>query len=136
MAEAYFRHLCDRDGNDGIGVASAGVHAMDGGEASAMGIAALRHEGIVLTGFRSSALSAAQVDAAADIIVMTAGHCRQVLSMYPHVTDKTRQLMGYSGSNADVFDPYGGDLDMFQQCLAMMKPALIALYRDVKSQLE
>jgi protein-tyrosine-phosphatase len=127
MAEAFFRQLV-RDSD--ITVGSAGTSAWPGSAPSANSAAVLAAESIDAEGLRSSQFG--DEDLSADrIYTMTSGHRDVLLDAYPELADRVHTLLSILDSEADVHDPYGGDLAEYQACFANMRLALEALAREL-----
>ena len=78
---------------------------------------------------RSRALTAALVDAADVVVVMTAEHLRAARGRYPAAAEKLLMLLSFTAASAgqaaaDVADPFGGESETYVRCLEMMWPAL------------
>lgn len=127
MAEAYFRHLM---GNAEVVVSSAGTSAWPGAPPSKNSLAVLAAQSIDATGLRSSQFSDAQLSADR-IYTMTRSHRDMLVGAYPELADRVKTLLSLVGSNADVIDPFGGDLAEYQACFANIRPALDALAREL-----
>lgn len=127
MAEALFRHCCDARGVAGVVCQSAGISACVGAPMSpparvALGAARLRQAST-----ESQALSRELVQWADLIVTMTVAQRRAVVALFPEAKARTRTLLSFQGDDADVDDPFGGDVDEYVACLERMRPALWAL---------
>jgi tRNA threonylcarbamoyl adenosine modification protein (Sua5/YciO/YrdC/YwlC family) len=115
MAEVLFRHRI----GDGAGwdAASAGIYAGAGSPASANAIEAVRELNVDLRGHGSQPLSAELVDAAELIVVMTAEHRFHILQDFPEAGNRVCLLKSFGTSkvSADVADPFGGSLHVYQK---------------------
>ena len=127
MAEAYCRHLCQDRGAAGIDTQSAGIAAADGAPVSPLVRAALAEEGVDLGYTVSQPVSSTLIDWADLVITMTRSHTNRIHVRYPQARGKTHALLSYVDSEADVSDPFGGDLEEYVASLAAMKPALARL---------
>jgi len=115
MAEALFRH---RIGADAEWTAvSAGTYASAGSPASTYAIKALRELHIDIRRHRSQPLTAELVDDAGLIVVMTSAHRAFILQNFPEIEKKVYLLNSFGTSKvpADVTDPFGGSLNVYQQ---------------------
>src|SRR5437016_4971227 len=81
MAEGLMRHVLR--GNKEFEVISAGLNAMDGQPPSEYSLKALRELNIDISSIRSRHLTPDLVRRADVIFVMTHGHERAILSLYP-----------------------------------------------------
>ncbi|MCL2363915.1 MAG: low molecular weight protein arginine phosphatase [Defluviitaleaceae bacterium] len=126
MAAVLAQKLLREAGTE-YAVQSAGVHASPACAASAHAITAMRGAGCDLLPHRSQRATAQLVADAKLILTMTAAHRAAVLSIAPKSAHKVFTLCGYPHENdtiqadADVVDPFGGDLLTYQQCAAQIK---------------
>jgi protein-tyrosine phosphatase len=128
MAAAWFHHLCKERGIGHIEVDSAGLATRPRDSVSAKAREVLAENGLIPLRLRSQLLQAKLVWSADLIMTMTGQHHELLVSRFPMATKKTRPLLTALGpGRGDVFDPYGGSLNNYRQCLDMMKPALEAL---------
>ncbi len=132
MAEAYMKKLLKTDRQTDTVVKSAGTAASNGYPANINSILVMKRMGIDLSSHRSSSLSSPLVDEADIIIGMTRRHVQSITHFFPRAAGKTRTLLSFIRDDADVPDPYGGDLEEYQSCLRLMKPALDRLYHRIQ----
>lgn len=115
MAEHLFRL---RAGTEAVWRAeSAGLAAGDGWPATAEAVAVLREAGADLATHRSRGVTQAIADAADLILVMTAGHLRQLADRFPAAAGKTRLLTSYraTGAGGDIPDPIGQSVFVYRK---------------------
>ena len=124
LAELYFNDFCRRAGMTDIKSSSAGVCAFNGGTISRESAFILRENGICSDGFRSRAITPGMVNDADLIVVMGASHKAALLDAFPEAAPKTRLLMEFAGSAADVPDPYGGSAEYYRSVFEQMKNPL------------
>ncbi len=135
MAEAYFRYLCEDNFFNQIAVRSAGINAIAGCDASKMAIKVMEYRGLSLNNCKSTLINDIAVRQTSIIIGMTNEHTRDIMRLFPHSKHKTRTLLSFSGSNADIRDPYGGNFETFEDCFNTMMPGLDALFKYFVSKL-
>ena len=125
MAEAWLRHLCERDGLDWT-VRSAGLDAYPGDEASMNAQQAVAAAGADLSHHSARRFSAYLADEADVIAVMTRSHLARLLKLLPEAAGKTKLLMSYSkvAPDTDVPDPFGGGRQEYEHCFLFMKEAV------------
>ncbi|HVA45604.1 MAG TPA: Sua5/YciO/YrdC/YwlC family protein [Pirellulales bacterium] len=129
MAEGLFRHLlaeklgCKPDDLEdrGVIVSSAGIAAMLGGRAAAEAISVLAPLGVDLTGHESQPLTEQLVRHADVMLAMTRSHRQAILAEWPGAAERVKLL---SHDGADVPDPVGGPAEMYERCLAQMRPEI------------
>jgi protein-tyrosine-phosphatase len=134
MAAGYFKHLIDENGPDDVEVLSAGTFAGDGEPPSRQSAQSMRKIGIDISNHKSTPLTRELLESADIIITMTASHKRTVGSISPSSMPKTRILGELSNQNKDIADPFGGDADIYDNCLKSMIPPLEALHDEIKSK--
>lgn len=140
MAEALARHiLAGRDGSAcpaacPIEVFSAGIAAMTGEPASPGAVSALAGLGIDMKKHRASRLTAEMVRAADLVLTMTGVQKEYVRKMVPAARVLT--LAEYAGQGADIPDPVGQPLVVYQRCAGRMKEMIaFALQRLAREPL-
>jgi tRNA threonylcarbamoyl adenosine modification protein (Sua5/YciO/YrdC/YwlC family) len=127
MAEGLFRHLLagklrsapEALEDRGVIVMSAGIAAMLGGRAAGEAINVLAPMGIDLTAHESQPLTDQLVRYADVILAMTRSHRQAILAEWPSATERAKLL---SHEGIDVPDPVGGPAELYERCLAQMKP--------------
>jgi protein-tyrosine phosphatase len=119
LAEAAARHRLAERGWQHVSVASAGVRAGDGEEASEHARNAARRAGIDLSTHRSRQLDARLVEWADLVLVMTPAHRRGVAALGGE--HKVSLLADFAAGREDlgrpVADPFGGDEAVYEQTL-------------------
>lgn len=107
-----------------VEVRSAGVYAMDGLAASANAQAVLSDNSVDHQ-HSSKLLDTQDVAWATHIITMTAAHKAAIRENFPDSNLKTFTLMEFAGEGSrDVFDPYGGDKDVYRQTYHELEQAI------------
>ena len=125
MAEAWLRHLCERDGLDWT-VRSAGLDAYPGDEASPNARQVTAAAGADLSHHSARRFSAYLADEADVIAVMTRSHLSRLLKLVPEAAEKTKLLMAYSKTapDTDVPDPFGGGPAEYENCFRTIREAV------------
>lgn len=93
-------------------IESAGVFAEEGQKASENAIKALSDMGIDLSDHRTQPLSEELLKKSDIVLTMTEGQKKLV---EPYATGKVYTLLEYAGSEGDISDPYGGDIDEYKE---------------------
>lgn len=133
MAAAWFKKLCDEQGAGHIEVDSAGLAANAHDAVSEHARTVLAECGLVPLRLGSQPVNPRLLGKADLILTMTGHHHEMLVERYPFAAGKTRPLMAaLHRRGSDVFDPYGGALRDYRQCLDMMKPALAALLERIR----
>ncbi len=136
MAEGLLRSLLGPD--CGWEISSAGVHASDGLPASSGAAAALRDQGLDISGHRSRRLTPALIRGADLIVTMTGSHRAAVLALDPKSEGKVFLLksFGIAQSAADIYDPAGEALDVYRRVRDEIDAALPDLILYMKEDLK
>ncbi|MBQ9338632.1 MAG: low molecular weight protein arginine phosphatase [Lentisphaeria bacterium] len=125
MAEAWLRHLCERDGLDWT-VRSAGLDAFPGDEASEHAQRVIAAAGGDLSHHAARRFSPYLADEADLILAMTHSHLARLQQLTPEAAGKAKLLMSYSQTapDSDVPDPFGGGQAEYERCFRTMKEAV------------
>lgn len=121
MAEVLFKkHLAEKMGcgvdeleDKGVIVASAGVAAMPGAKASMESVEVVEKMGLDLSNHESQPVSDQLLESADLILTMTNGHRQALVAHWPEVAERTHVI---STDGADVSDPIGGPLELYEGC--------------------
>ncbi|KIL49758.1 protein tyrosine phosphatase [Jeotgalibacillus soli] len=132
MAEAILR----AKQIDSIEVRSAGIFAMEGGEASHHTQAVLDEMGIPHN-HRSHSVTQADVHWADYVFAMTAAHKAMLMEQFPFAMDRIFTVKEFAtGMGLNVSDPFGGSIEMyretFQELNALMEPLIANLDRQTQ----
>ncbi|MPN63983.1 Protein-arginine-phosphatase [bioreactor metagenome] len=131
MAEAIFRSFF-ADSDTKPQIASAGIQAFAGDEASENAILAMQERGVELRRHRSRLLSPYLLDEADIIITMTEVHKKFLLLKNAALADKIFSMAEIGGKV--ISDPYGGDLRTYLQCAEEIDAALQKLYQQLQEK--
>ncbi len=101
-------------------VLSAGAWAEEHRAASAEAVQAARELGVDIAAHRSQKLTKELIDQADMVFCMTREHVDAVLELAPGSSGKVRRLL----SRADIADPLGGGLSVYQRTAARMRQAV------------
>ena len=137
MAEALLRHHLDKEGLSGeYYVSSAGTSAYPGMPASYNAVQALKAMGIDLSGHSSSMVDNALIDSSELILTMTSVHKRRLLQLRPDIAGKTHVLPEFceGSGNADIDDPFGGDLEVYISCRDEINKHIKVLVKKLKEK--
>jgi protein-tyrosine-phosphatase len=126
LAEAEFRRLLARAGRDDITVSSAGTGAYEGAPASEGTYLVGLEDGLDLGAHRARLLDRDLVHEADLILTMARGHLSRVERLGG--TGRVWLLGQYAGQgpDAEIKDPYGGDVDGYRATLHELKGLLAA----------
>lgn len=139
MAEALFNHLAGKMGLDGVRAVSAGLAAIQGDRATFQAIEVMKRRGIDLSGHRARSVDASLIEEADLILTMTDRH-RSILSgMYPGAASKIHVLKEYAqgapldGDLAQIPDPFGQSVDVYERCAAELEEIIAKLLERLKA---
>lgn len=117
---------------------SAGLAAADGWPATPEAAEVLREDGADPAAHRSRGLTKAMAAAADLILVMTAGHRKQLADRFPAAAGKTRLLTSFrtSGAGGDIPDPIGQSVFVYRKVRNDIDSAIADLLLALKAGLE
>jgi protein arginine phosphatase len=117
-----------------VEVRSSGVYAMDGMQASRHAQSVLSENGIDHE-HCSRLLTGQDVDWATHIFTMTAAHRNTILHNFPQASGKTFTLREFAGDGGiDVFDPYGGNKDVYRNTFHDLVASIDKLIEKLKEK--
>lgn len=116
MAEALLRSKLRED--TGFQVASAGLYAAPGADASQGAQHAARKAGLSLASHSAQRATPLLLNEADLVLCMTEAHAGMAREKAPDAV--IRVLGEYVGRPGDVADPYGGDTRTYEACLAQL----------------
>ena len=124
MAAALMNKIATEQDLD-VRIESAGLFASEGDMASDNAIKAMIPYGIDLTLHRTQPVTEDLIKQCDLILTMTEAH-KMVLEPTVKAIAKGEvfTLMEYAGEGGDIPDPYGGDLDEYEECARVIYGAL------------
>lgn len=134
LAAALLERALTERGSEGIAVASAGTGAWDGAPASEGAYLVGLERGLDLSGHRARLLTRKLVEAADLVLTMARLHRARV----DELGGEGRvfvlgEYAGREGDEAEVSDPFGGDLDVYRAtCIELEGLIQMAVERIVK----
>ena len=120
MAAALFNKIAIEKNLD-VRIESAGIFANDGEPASSGAVVAMKKYGIDLLGHHAQSINTELIEKSDLILTMTAAH-KMVLA--GAAQDKVYTLCEYAGLGGDIPDPYGGDVEEYEECAKNLYNAL------------
>ncbi|MCI8520996.1 MAG: low molecular weight protein arginine phosphatase [Clostridia bacterium] len=121
MAAAIMNKIAVENDLD-VRIESAGIFAEIGQKASENAIKALEKYDIDLKEHLTKPVTDELIEKSDIILTMTEGHKMLLSSM---AKDKVYTLLEFSGSSGDISDPYGGDLEEYEDCAREIYDALV-----------
>ena len=134
MAKLLFEDMVNKDPvlrSAGIEVDSAGI-IVSGAPVSQEAIAVAREYGLDYAGHRSKSLDARLLDRADLVLVMEPWHKEEAVRRAPTAADKTYTLSEYAGEGSDIPDPFGGSIEVYRHCAALLQSLLSRLADKLK----
>jgi protein-tyrosine-phosphatase len=127
LAAALLERALAERGIEGIAVSSAGTGAWDGAPASEGAYLVGLERGLDLSSHRARLLTRELVDAADLVLTMARHHRARVdeLGGEGHVS-VLGEYAGRDGDDAEVSDPFGGDLDVYRDTCSELEGLLQA----------
>ncbi|MDR1640033.1 MAG: low molecular weight protein arginine phosphatase [Clostridiales bacterium] len=104
-----------------VQAASAGLGAFEGEPASGNAVKAMSKRSFSISDHSARLVSRLEVESAYIVLAMTRSHKRALIEMFPDQAEKIFSLGEYAGEDADVGDPYGGDLKAYEKCAAQLE---------------
>ncbi|MCL2352153.1 MAG: ribose 5-phosphate isomerase B [Firmicutes bacterium] len=135
MAAALLRDAAARRGLD-MAVSSAGISAQDGDPVSANAQKALKNRGLSLPNgpeSRAKTVDKPLAERADLILTMTARHRCELAARFPEANDKIFTLGEYAGEPSDVPDPFGQDLEAYENCLADLERKIAGAVKKIET---
>ena len=126
MSEGILKKLIgDNRSNDKLSVLSAGISVFSPAPASENAVLALNDMGIDISNHTSRQLTDDMINDADIILTMTKSHKQIIENVCDNISDKIYTLTGFAyGTDTDVSDPYGMDLDEYRKCAHQIYDAL------------
>src|SRR5207244_13386742 len=121
-------------GVNGVGVQSAGLHALAGREAHPLALKVSREIGIPLDNHRAELLTPEMVASSDLIFAMDFENLAELCAVYPDAKHKIHMLSAFAVGkqrNRVITDPYYGDEKTTRQCYAMLMQCLRKLAQSV-----
>jgi protein-tyrosine-phosphatase len=135
LAEALLVRALQTRGVEGVAVGSAGTGAWDGAPASEGAYLVGLERGLDLSGHRARLLTRELVDQA-DLILTMARHHR---ARVDELGGEGRVFVlgeygGREGDEAEVSDPFGGDLDVYRDTCAELEALVAAVVERLAAE--
>ena len=112
MAAALFNKIATEKNLD-VRIESAGIFAQDGENASNEAIVAMQKYDIDLLGHHAQSVNTELLEKSDLILTMTAAHKMVLFEASP---EKVFTLCEFAGVDYDIEDPYGGDVEEYEEC--------------------
>ena len=130
MAEGYLRHLLKQRGISDVNVESAGLGALPGYPASASAEMVAADNGFSIEDHRARQVTTAMLESADEILVMTRAQQSMLRQHLPDRPESVVLLGEFGDAGGEISDPYGGDLESYEQVFARIKVAVEGYVAD------
>ena len=97
----------------GVSILSAGIAAMPGSPAAAQAVEVMNLLGVDISSHASQPITGQLAQFADVILTMTNGHRQALISHWPTLESRTKTVRR---DGADVSDPIGAPVDVYQAC--------------------
>lgn len=129
MAAALFNKIAVERNLD-VRIESAGIFAGEGDTASNEAIIAMKKYDVDLLGHHAQNINTELLEKSDLILTMTAAH-KMVIE--PSAQGKTYTLCEYAGVEDDIPDPFGGDVEEYEECAAKIYDALLKVADKIEN---
>jgi protein-tyrosine-phosphatase len=134
LAAALLQRALSQRGVEGVDVASAGTGAWDGAPVSEGAYLVGLERGLDLSGHRARLLTRELVEGADLILTMARHHRARVDELGGGAEQRVFVLGEYAGregEEAEVSDPFGGDLDVYRDTCAELEAFIDAVVERI-----
>lgn len=121
MAAALFNKIAIEKNLD-VKIESAGIFARDGEGASNEAIIAMKKYNIDLLGHHAQTINTELLEKSDLVLTMTAAH---KMIIEPSCTGRVYTLCEYAGAENDISDPFGSDIEEYEECARDIYNALL-----------
>ncbi|MCF8001401.1 MAG: low molecular weight protein arginine phosphatase [Halanaerobiales bacterium] len=115
MAEYFARKYIEDNNLEDFKVASAGINAATGENASEEAIEVMKEKGIDITGHKSKMLMKEDLEENDKILTMTNSHKEVIQDMYDYDNVYTLKHFVNTCEDCDILDPYGFGVDKYRE---------------------
>lgn len=118
MAEALLKHLAIENSDLGnIDICSRGLYVSGPDQLNPRAFIVLRNHDLSADGFKSLNLLDTDITENTLILTMTGEHATKIKYIYPGAYN-VYPIKNFVGLDGDVQDPYGGSLDVYEECFS------------------
>ena len=132
LAEGFLKKLLERNSLCEMEIGSAGLTALPGSPASFHSVRVALENSVSLEEHQARLVTPELIDNAGLIVVMEPGHQKQLLDLYPKVSDKIyllRHFARYGSQERGIHDPYGHNLEAYRFCFEDIKECVQSLHQ-------
>ena len=135
MAEGLLRDRIEKEGLEGIRVASAGTWGLEGEPAAKHAIKVCSDRGMDISGHVARRLTGDMIDGSDLVLTMEMEHLQGVLDLVPDALVKTRMLSRYGAEDRridlPIRDPFGRPKQAYVTCFQELSRYIDALMLEL-----
>ncbi len=120
MAEGLFNYYAKERGMS-VSAKSAGLFVFPGSKVSENSVKALAELDIDISGHEPTQLDLDLIGGADLILAMSGSHKSAICAAAPEADGKTFTLKEYSGGVGEIYDPFGGGIEIYKSCMIEIK---------------
>lgn len=137
MAEGMMKKLA-KDNNLDLDICSCGIYAEDGDYATYNAVEAAKYYDVNIEGHRATNIRRSKIKEMDIILCATESHKQSVLYMYPELKEKVFTMKEYAeldknGQDMDIKDPWGYDMNVYQNCAEEIEKCLIKIIGKIQT---
>ncbi len=114
-----------------VRIESAGIFAREGDPATTEAILAVKKYGVDLLGHHAQPINTELIEKSDLILTMTPAHKMIFAQTAP---EKTFTLCEYAGVDGDIADPFGGDIEEYENCAEQIYSALLKIAERIEKE--
>jgi len=133
MAQAMFQKMLDDEGAEDVFVSSAGTAVYEPDVASPKAVQVMNERGLDISGHKSRQIQDEDVQMSDYIVVMTENQYNLLIDLYPNYADKIYKLASFSGTDKDIYDPFGKGIEEYRKCAEQIHTYLEKMYEKIIS---
>ena len=138
MAEGMMKKLA-KDNNLDLDICSCGIYAEDGDYATYNAVEAAKYYDVNIEGHRATNIRRSEIKEMDIILCATESHKQSVLYMYPELKEKVFTMKEYAeldknGQDMDIKDPWGYDMNVYQNCAEGIEKCLIKIIEKIQTK--
>lgn len=116
-----------------VRIESAGIFASEGEPAANEAIIVMREYGIDLLGHHAQPITSELIEKSDLILTMTEAH-KMLFAQYN--IDKVKTICEYLGIEGEIDDPYGGDVEEYEETAKILYEAVKLIADKIEGKLE
>ena len=139
MAEGMMKKLA-KDNKLDLDICSCGIYAEDGDYATYNAIETAKYYDVNIEEHRATNIKNSKIEEMDIILCATESHKETVLYLYPKLKEKVFTMKEYAkldknGQDMDIKDPWGYDMNVYQNCAEEIEICLEKIIYIIKNKL-